>query len=288
MSDLGDPQPRSMPALFAPLAAISRDVGALLRNPLAVLGGLAGSGGFLGVVVAMALFGPSTSWADADDDDDDELEMQYLAGVLVRKGEKLDPSDMPVKVIVKETRAPDATAPATVTHDDQALPSPEPADKPDPKIKPTPSPDPKNPTAPVSDRDRKPTTPYDDPATADDAPGDPFGSTDGWADMAKEGDPWATAVLKALNGMTVGSYAGLGQDVSYKFQLVICADGSIDDVRTKQSTGKPDFDGQIRTALERLKLPKAPPAIAAQLGSRCKKIPYEFTWRGASSSGTVQ
>ncbi len=286
MSDLGDPQPRSMPALLAPFAAVSRDGGDLRRNPLAVLGGLAGSGGFLGVVVAMALLGPSTS--RADDDDDDELEMQFLPGALVRKGEKLDPSDIPEKVIVKETRAPDATAPVTVTRDDQALPSPESTDRPDPKLKPTPRPAPKNPTAPVSDRDREPTTPYDDPATADDAPGDPFGSTDGWADMAKDGDPWATAVLKALNGTQVGSYAGLGQDVSYKFQLVICADGSIDDVRTKLSTGRPDFDGQIRNALERLKLPKAPPAIAAQLGSRCKKIPYEFTWRGASSSGTVQ
>lgn len=286
MSDLEDPQPRSTPALFTPLAAISRDIGDIRRNPLAVLGGLAGTGGFLGVVVAMALFGPSTS--RAHDKDDDELEMQFLAGALVRKGEKLDPSEIPVKVVVKETRAPDATAPATVTRDDQALPDPEPTARPDPKIKPTPSTDPKNPAAPVSDRDRKPTTPYDDPATADDAPGDPFGSADGWADMAKDGDPWATAVLKALNGMTVGSYAGLGQDVSYKFQLVICADGSIEDVRTKQSTGKPNFDGQINAALERLKLPKAPPAIAAQLGSRCKKIPYEFTWRGASSSGTVQ
>ncbi len=287
MSDLDDPQPRSMPALFAPLAAISRDVRDLLRNPLAALGGLAGSGGLLAVVVAMALLGPSTSWGD--EKNDDELEMQFLAGVLVRKGEKLDPNEIPVKIIVPKTRAPDATAPATVTRDDQALPSPEPAAKPDPKVKPTPRADPKDPTAPVSDRDREPTTPYNDPATADAAPGDPFGSADGWADMAKDGgDPWATAVLKALNGMRVGSYAGLGQDVSYKFQLVICADGSIDDVRTKQSTGKPDFDGQIKNALEQLKLPKAPPAIAAQLGSRCKKIPYEFTWRGASSSGTVQ
>lgn len=277
-----------MPALVAPLAALSRDAGELRRNPLAVLGGLTGSGGFLGVAVVMALFGPPAPRDDHDDDHDDELELQFLPGALVRKGVELDPSEMPVKVIVKETRAPDATAPVTVTRDDQALPSPEPADRPDPKTRPTPSPDPKNPAAPVSDRDRKPTTPYDDPATADDAPGDPFGSTDGWADMAKESDPWAMAVLKALNGMTVGSYAGLGQDVSYKFQLVICADGSIEDVRTKQSTGKPDFDGQIKSALERLKLPKAPPTIASQLGSRCKKIPYEFTWRGASSSGTVQ
>ena len=64
--------------------------------------------------------------------------------------------------------------------------------------------------------------------------------------------------------------------------------GSIDDVRTKQSTGRPDFDGQIRNAITALKLPRAPADIAAQLAGNCKKIPYEFTWRGASKHGTVQ
>jgi hypothetical protein len=103
--------------------------------------------------------------------------------------------------------------------------------------------------------------------------------------MAKDGDPWATAVLAALNNLTVGSYAGLGQDVTYKFQLIVCADGSIDDVRTKQSSGKPDFDGQMRNAIERIKLPKAPADLAKQLASSCKKIPYIFTWAG---KGKVQ
>jgi len=283
MSDRGDPL-RTTPALLAPFAAISRELGDILRNPRAVLGGLAGSGGFMGVVVAVAMFGPSTSWAD-DEADDDELVMEFLPGALVRKGEAIDPME---KVVVRETRAADAPAVATVTRNDQSAPAPAPVDRPDTKVKPTQKPTQKDPSVPVSDRDRKSNTPYDDAATADDVRGDPFGDADGWADMAKDGDPWATSVLKALNGMTVGSYAGAGQDVTYKFQLVICADGSIDDVRTKQSTGKPDFDGQIKNALNSLKLPKAPPAIAAQLAGKCKKIPYEFTWRGKNSNGSVK
>lgn len=89
-------------------------------------------------------------------------------------------------------------------------------------------------------------------------------------------------MLAALRTLTVGSYAGLGQDVTYKFQLTICADGRVTDVRTKQSTGALAFDGQLRNALERLQLPEAPPPL---LGATCKKIPHVFTWSG---KGNVQ
>ena len=278
-------QPRALPALLAPFAAFSREVADILRNPGAVLGGLAGSGGFMAVVVAVAMFGSSTSRADVDDSED--LVLEFLPGALVRRGEKLDPQDLPSKPVVQATQAADLATPTTVTRD--PTPTAPALDRPaPPEVQPTRPHDPNHRAPRVGDRDRKPTTPYDDPPTVDDAPGDPFGSADGWADMAKDGDPWATGVLAALNGMTVGSYAGLGQDVSYRFQLVICADGSIDDVRTKLSTGRPDFDGQIKNALAALKLPRAPAKIAAQLAGRCKKIPYEFTWRGKNRGGVVE
>jgi outer membrane biosynthesis protein TonB len=279
---------RPLPALLAPLAAVRREFADIARNPVACLGGVAGSGAFMAAAVALALFGPSTS--DAHEPEPDELVMEFLPGELVRLGQKLDPEKIPEKIIVQNTVAAPPPVEVKVTTD-QTI-----ADKPPEPTEPVKDPKPRPDKPPVKPKpDAKPgetthdaNTPYNDPATADQLPGDPFGSADGWSDRAKDGDPWATAVLAALNGMTVGSYAGLGQDVSFKFQLVICADGSIDEVRTKKSTGKPDFDGQIRNALGALKLPKAPADIAKQLAGKCKKIPYEFTWSGKSANGKVR
>jgi len=279
--------PRPTPALLAPLAAIRRDFAALLHNRSAFAGGLLGSALTCALAAGLVLLsaGPSHGRPPAESDD---LDMQFLPGELVRRGERPDPQDMPVKTVVRETQAAELPVSPTVTLDDHAAPAPDPAPAdPTPKITPHERPDPQRKGAPKSDHNQASNTPYDDLPTVERPPGDPFASPDGWSDLAKDGDPWATAVLAALNGMTVGSYAGLGQEASFKFQLIVCADGSIAEVRTRLSTGRPDFDGQIRNALTALKLPKAPPAIAAQLGSKCKKIPYEFTWRGASQRGSV-
>jgi outer membrane biosynthesis protein TonB len=278
---------RPLPALLAPFAAFRREFADIARNPVACIGGLAGSGAFLSAAVALALFGPSIS--EAAPPDPDELVMEFLPGELVRLGKQLDPEPIPEKIKTPDTVAASTPVEVTVTTKQEIAdrpPEPTPPIK-DPKPKPE-KPAPHKPDAKPADHTSEANTPYDDPATVDQPPGDPFSSPDGWSDMAKDGDPWATAVLAALNGMTVGSYAGAGQDVNFKFQLIICADGKIDEVRTKQSTGKPDFDGQIRNALQVLKLPKAPPEIAKQLGSKCKKIPYEFTWSGKSSNGKVR
>jgi outer membrane biosynthesis protein TonB len=274
-----------VPALLAPFTAIGREFGELARNPIACIGGVLGSGLFAGAVAGLVLLATSLSHGKPPDADD-ELVMQYIPGDLVRLGEVHDELE---KVVVDELQAAAAPASTTVTDDPNAAPNPEPT--PAEPTPPTPSrekPDPQRDGARQSDRNQPSNTPYKDPATAERLRGDPFGSPGGWADRHKAGDPWATAVLAALNGMTVGSFAGLGQEATYKFQLVVCADGSVDDVRTKQSTGRPDFDGQIRNAITALKLPRAPADIAAQLAGKCKKIPYEFTWRGASRNGTVQ
>lgn len=116
---------------------------------------------------------------------------------------------------------------------------------------------------------------------------DSFGSPNDWVDMAKDGDPWATAVLEALNEMRVGAYAVQRSGAVFKFQLVICADGRVSGVRKKQTTGDVQFDAAIVHALESLTLPKAPDNIAKQLAGKCKKIPYVFTWSGSSTFGKV-
>ncbi len=275
---------RPTPALLAPLTSIGRELAALLHNRRAFAGGLLGSCLCCGLAGALVLLGPGDSHGK-DADDADELIIDFLPGELVRLGETPDPLE---KVIVPQTQAAPPAATATVTTNQEAPAAPDPTPAAPPKVPPKEKPDPKHNGAPIAEHNQPSNTPYDDPATAPRPVGDPFGSADGWSDLAKDGDPWATAVLAALNGMTVGSYAGQGQEATYKFQLIICADGSVDDVRTKLSTGRPDFDGQIRNALTALKLPKAPPAIAAQLGTKCKKIPYEFTWRGASQRGSVK
>lgn len=274
---------RSRPAMFN---VLTRDFADLLRNPQACIGGLAGSTVCMAGSIALAMFGAPVS-GDQDIEEDDELKLEFLAGALVRKGPKPPDDPIPEKPIVDTTYAVDPPPDTAVTNNQDLPPTP-----PKPSTSEPPKQPPRDPSTPTktgkpSDHTTQGNNTHNDTPTAPELPGDPFGSPDGWADRAEDGDPWATAVLAALNGLTVGSYAGLGQDVTYKFQLILCADGSIDDVRTKQSTGKPDFDGQIRNSLERLKLPKAPADIARQLAGGCKKIPYIFTWTG-KGKGTVK
>lgn len=280
---------RTIPALLAPFASFTREFADILRNPVAFFGGIFGTGAFAGGVVALALFGPKFE-VSAAEEDDEELDMEFLPGELMRKGEKIDPEKIPEKIIVEETVAAEAKTETKVTKDEKAAPDPEPkkADKPKEDVKATEKPDPNKKGAKESDKNRDSNTPYKDPPTVKDLPGDPFGSPDGWSDMAKDGDPWATAVIGALNGMKVGAYAGQGTPATYQFQLVICADGSIEDVRQKGSTGDAQFNGAIKNAIQTLKLPKAPANIAKQLSGKCKKIPYTFTWSGKGQSGKVK
>lgn len=282
-------QVRKTPALLAPFQAIGREFIDLFRNPVAFIGGVVGSGAFIGGVAAFALFGPSISSA-ASEEDDEELDMEFMPGELVRLGQKLELQDIPEKIIVEETVAAEAKTETKVTTDEKAAPTPD--KKKDEKkkddVKATEPPDPNKKDAKESDKNRESNNPYKDPPTVKDLPGDPFGSADGWSDMAKDGDPWATAVMGVLNKMTVGAYAGQGPALTYQFQLVICADGSIERISTKQPSGNKEFDNRIKGSLEALKLPKAPADIAKQLAGKCKKIPYIFTWSGAGSKGKVK
>jgi hypothetical protein len=281
-------RPSLLSPVIAPFSALAREFADIVRNPAACIGGLAGSTACMAAAVGLALYGAPLS--EPSDPDDDELTVEFLPGVLVRKGTAPNPDEIPEKPIVNAQKAVETPPDSTVTTNQDAPPDikPPPKDPPKPPRKPARDPHDPNQQGEDSHINTDGNNPYKDPANAQELPGDPFGSPDGWSDRAEKGDPWATAVLAALNNLTVGSYAGLGQAVTYKFQLVLCADGRIDAVRTKQTTGKPDFDGQIRNALEMIKLPKAPPDVAKQLAGGCKKIPYVFTWSGKNSGGKVQ
>jgi outer membrane biosynthesis protein TonB len=286
---MSDSKVRTVPALLAPFVSIGREFGDIFRNPVALIGGVLGSGSFVAGAVLFTLFGPKFDANAAEDDD--ELDMEFMPGELMRKGPKIDPELIPEKIIIEETVAAAAEAETKVTTDEKAQPDPEVKkknEKPKEDVKATEKPDPNKKGAKESDKNRDSNTPYKDLPTMKDPPGDPFGDPNGWSDMAKDGDPWATAVMGALNGMKVGAYAGQGTPASYQFQLVICADGSIEDVRTKKASGDSGLDGAIKNALESLKLPKAPADIAKQLAGKCKKIPYIFTWSGSGQKGKIK
>lgn len=285
MSDSPEIKVRTVPMVLAPFVEIGRQVGDIFRNPAAFFGGLIGTALVSGGVAALVMFGP-TFEVSAAGDESDELEMEFVPGELVRLGEKLDPTQIPEKIIVEETRAAEAATETKVTTDDKAVPSEQPKkeDKKKTDVKATEKPDPnKGKDVKESDKNRDSNTPYKDLPTVKDLPGDPFGSADGWSDTFKEGDPWATEVMKVLNNMKVGVYAAQGKDAEYQFRLEVCPDGRLKAQR-KKSTGDPTLDGAIQNAIASLKV-SMPKNVGELLKGSCKTIKYQFTWRGKGGGG---
>lgn len=268
--------------LLTPFAAFARQLREIASNSTAFVGSLVGSTLLSGGVAALVMFAP-TSEVSADDD---IAVIEYIPGELVRRGPQLDPQAIPEKPVVRATRAPDDAARSSVTTEDQPAPQPTPPKVPSDRDTSSPS-KPRDPTAPVSDRDRPSNTPYDDLPTVDELPGDPFGSADGWSDTYKAGDPWATEVMRALNNMRVGTFGAEGQNVTYKFRLEVCPDGSLS-AQLKQSTGDSVLDARIKNAIDALEV-DVPNEVLAVLAGKCQKIKYEFTWRSKDAGrGTVQ
>lgn len=212
----------------------------------------------------------------------DEFAIDFEPGALVKLGQKIDEKEIPEKIITQETRAEEEETPAeTVTEKEQAPPKPEEKKK-EPEEKP------KNPVKkPAEQKDKKlptsanPTTkntPFNDLPTADFDRGDPFGDPGGWADRAKDGDPWATAVMKALNNMPVGAYGAKGAEGDFKFQLTICKDGRISEVVKKGGSLPSEGQNAVVLALNQTKIPKPPPDVASKMKSSCSKIRYTFVW----------
>lgn len=279
-----DTEVRTVPALLSPFVPIRRELAEIFSNPAALLGSLVSTAVLTAGIVALMIVGE----AKADDNEADVLEIEFMPGALVRQGEKIDPEKLPEKMIVEETVAADPEeASDKVTKDEKQAPPPEQekkTEKKETKEKSTQKPDPnKKPDTKVSDKNREKNTPYNDLPTVKDLPGDPFGSADGWADMAKDGDPWATGVIGALNKMKLPSYAAQEKSGVFKFQIEICANGTISRVTTKKSTGDGKLDKDLVFAVTNTKIPLPPADVAKQLKGGCKKIPYQFTWSGGGN-----
>jgi hypothetical protein len=264
--------------------AFGRDIADLFKNPLAFVGGV---GGML-LSCGLAYFGIS-EMADAANDDaaaeEDEFLIDFEPGALVKLGVKMEDTEIPEKIIVQETRAEEQVevVEEAVTDDSKAAPATEekPEDPPD-KPKKTDAPKPtekKDSKLPTSKLPTTSNTPYkNDLPTVTQDKGDPFGDPGGWSDIAKDGDPWATSVMKSLNNMKVGAYSGKGGAGDFKFQLTICKDGTIKSVSKKGGSLSEDGQNAVRLALDQLEIPKPPPAIAKKMDSSCAKIKYTFVW----------
>lgn len=272
---------RTVPAVLAPFEGLARDLVAIVSIPLAFVGGLFGAVFMCAALVAFFLYAPNLALAEPEEDDE---YLEFEPGALVRLGQEIPEQELPEKIITDDAKVAQDSVEEAVTKEEEPPPEPPEEKKKDP---------PKKNKKPKVDDDRdvkesdhtsKKNTPYDDLPTVKEAPGDPFGDPDGWSDLAKKGDPWATEVMKRLNNLQIGCYAGKCPSGTYKFELKICKSGKIDNVYQKQSTNNADLDAKIRGELERLTIPKPPPNIAKHMKSDCVKLKYRFVW----SSGRVK
>ncbi|GEM_PF-1114334 len=248
----------------------------LSREPGPFVGGLVGMVVLCGGLVAFFVYMPSVSAADVETED--ELTIDFQPGALVRLGPK-PPEDLPEKQIVEDTRVEEDATKEAVTKDEQPPVETEDKKKKDPKKKTKDKVDPnKKKDVKISNTNKKSNTPYDELPNVEELSGDPFGDPGGWADLKKDGDPWATAVMKALNGMSVPSYAAKGFKGQYRFELKICKDGSIDRVYTKGSSGSTELDAAVKGELKKTRLPRPPLKVAKNMKSNCVKIKYRFVW----------
>jgi len=220
--------------------------------------------------------------------DEDEFEIDFEPGTLVKLGVEVEEKEIPEKVIIEETRAETEEVPEeAVTEDEEAKPKEEkPEEKPKekPKDKPDRKFEEKDKKLPTSKLPTKKNTPYDDLPTTKVQKGDPFGDAGGWSDLKKDGDPWATAVMKALNNMPVGAFgAKMGQGSS-KFQITLCKDGKVQKVQKKGGSLDASDQARVATAVRALNLPKPPASVAKQMKGNCAKIKYTFVW----SNGNVK
>lgn len=222
-------------------------------------------------------------------EDEDEFEIDFEPGALVKLGVEIEEKEIPEKIIVQETRVEEEEVPEeAVTEDEEAKPIEEKPEKEKPKDKPKEKPDKKyekkDSKLPTNKIPTKKNTPYDDLPTTNVQKGDPFGDPGGWADLAKDGDPWATAVMKALNNMPVGAFgAKMGKGTS-KFQITLCKDGKVKKVQKKGGSLDAADQARVANAVRSLNLPKPPAKVASKMKGSCAKIKYTFVW----SSGRVK
>jgi hypothetical protein len=271
-------------ALGSIFMGLGRGIRGLLSIPLAFFGGIFGSIVLTGGVVFLVWYFESSASASPVAEED-EFELEFEPGALTKLGVEPKPEELPVKPINEETRTPEEVVKEAVTEEEKP-PEEEIEKKDTPEQPKDDKPVNKNDKAKISDKNRTDNNPYsNDLPNNIDPTGDPFGDPNGWSDMKKDGDPWATSVMAALNAMKVPAWAAkLPAGKPYQFKLKICKDGKVDQVMTKGSSGNTELDSAIKGELERLKIPKPPANVLSKMKANCVTLAYLFSW----SSGTVK
>lgn len=277
----GPTKVRTPPAILSPFVSMAREIRGLFAVPLAFIGGLFGSIILSGALVFVMWWLEKN--AEASPIEDEEFLLEFEPGALTKLG--VEPKDIPEKPINEETRTPEDVVKDTVTEEEKP-PEEEVEKKPVEEKPKDDKPINKNKDAKISDKNRKDNNPYDkDLPNNLDPTGDPFGDPNGWSDLKKDGDPWATSVMAALNNMKVPAYAGkLPPGASFKFKLKVCKNGTVKQVLKKGSSGNADLDSKVQAEIERLKFNPPPPHIAKQMKASCVTLNYTFSW----SSGKVK
>jgi hypothetical protein len=273
---------RPIEPILALVRTFGRDARDLVEQRFAFGGGLAGV-----VITGFALWG-AAAIAHADDATEpvpEDIALEFLPGSLARLGseptaKEASGGDAEPPVAqpepITEPPTPPPAAPETVTSDHDAAPA-----KPQP------------PRRPDTGRPRLPTDDHasDDPShsggrrpgppSVDDR-GNPWGDPEGWDDLTRDGDPWATSVVKALEDLPVGWYAGKPAPGDFRFRISVCKDGKVSDVVKKGGTMARDGQDAVLLALEQLELPPIPKHVADRMPSRCARIDHLFVWSGAA------
>lgn len=109
--------------------------------------------------------------------------------------------------------------------------------------------------------------------------GTPFGDKDGWDDLMRAGDPWATEVMRRLNAMVVRPFAGDPGPGVVRFQMTVCKDGKNTEMLRKGGDAAAGTHDAVAIAVEQLELPRIPAKLAATMREPCMKIRYTFEWR---------
>jgi len=262
--------------------SFGRDARELVEQRFAFGSGLAGV-----VIAGFALWGiAAIAHADvAIEPIGEEVALEFLPGSLARLGTNpsaressggdAQPTIVPPEPTI-EPPTPPPPQPQTVTTDDDAAPAqPQPPVRRDPKQSRLPTDEPPSDDPPHTGG-RRP-----GPPSVDDG-GNPWGDPNGWDDLTRDSDPWATSVVQALEDLPVGWYAGKPATGDFRFRISVCKDGEISDVVKKGGIMSRDGQDAVLLALEQFELPPIPKHIAAQMPARCARIDHTFVWSGAA------
>lgn len=236
---------------------LRRDAAEIAEQPLAV------GSGFAGLLLTMLAVWGVGSIARADVAPSVEaIEIPFVPGTLARLGTRPDAPE--AGGASRPTEAPPAASassstPETVTTNAEAPPVSARTHE-------------RRSTPPESRGSKLPGPPIVD------TKGDPFGDPHGWDELTRDGDAWATSVVEELSQLEVGWYGGKVEDGEFRFQISVCPDGDITDVRTKGGDLSHDGQGKVRLALEQLQLPRPPKHVRDRMAGGCAKIQHVFVW----------